>query len=113
MIKYIKFKKNIFGRRSVVLETTAGERYKIKTEGEYAVILPPCSEGESVNFRSVYKAAWGYLNGDRPGTPLDRTAKIACGRLVKLMEWPEGTPEDVEYKLHTLINKFTFHENIF
>lgn len=112
-IKSIKFNPaGLFRRRSVSVVLSTGNAYKIKRSGRYTVVVPPCEDGEREALGVVYSAAWEWLNGFGGG-PLDRGAKIACGRLVGLLDWPEDYTRDTEARLLYVVNKITFSENIF
>lgn len=102
----------LFRRRSVSVELSNGNAYKIKRAGKYAVVVPPCEDGEREALGAVYSAAWEWLNG-KQGETLDRGAKIACGRLVSLLDWPESYTQDTEARLRYVVNKITLSENIF
>ncbi len=106
----------LFRRRSVSVELSNGNAYKIKRSGRYAVVVPPCEDGERDALGVVYKAAWEWLNKadtTAEGYTLDRGAKVACGRLVGLLDWPEGYTLDTEARLRYVVNKITLSENIF
>lgn len=112
-IKSIEFKAGgLFRRRAVVVVLEGGQTYKIKRAGAYAVVIPPCADAERDALAAVYKAAWEWLNGENPEV-LDRGAKIACGRLVSLLAWPEDFTADTQTRLEYVVNKITFVENIF
>lgn len=112
MIRSIKFRKPLLGRRFVVVETSVGNTYKIKREGAYAVVIPPCNEGEKEALKAVYNAVWEWLNG-KGGQTLDRGAKIACGKLVSLLEWPAYYTTDTQTRLEYVVGQITKAENIF
>lgn len=112
-IKSIKFQPGgLFRRRAVSVVLSTGNAYKIKRSGQYAVVIPPCQDGEKEALGVVYSASWEWLNGVECCT-LDAGAKRACGRLVGLLDWPEDYTQDTEARLLYVINKFTLAENIF
>ena len=112
-IKSIKFNPGgLFRRRSVSVELSTGNTYKIRRSGKYAVVVPPCQDGEREALGVVYNASWEWLNGTE-GDTLDRGAKIACGRLVGLLDWPADYTQDTEARLLYVVNKITLSENIF
>ena len=111
-INSIAFKKPFIGRRYVAVALSTGNSYKIKRSGDYDVVVPPCKDGEKEALGVVYKAAWEWLNGVE-GQTLDRGAKLACGRLVGLLAWPDNFTQDIQTRLEYVVNKVQFAENIF
>ena len=111
-VRYIHFKRRFFFWRHVEVGLSSGGVYKIRRAGAMAVVVPPCENGEREALGVVYKAVWEWLNGE-DGEGLDRGAKIACGRLVKLLEWPPEFTDDIQTRLEYIVNKVTYHENIF
>lgn len=112
-IKSIKFNPgSFFRRRSVSVELSTGNAYRIRRSGKYATVAPPCQDAERDALGAVYNAVWEWLNGTE-GCTLDAGAKRACGRLVSLLEWPGDFTQDTEARLLYVVNKMTFAENIF
>ncbi len=112
-INSIKFREGgLFRRRSVSVELSTGNTYRVRRGGKFAIVVPPCQDAERDALGTVYNAAWEWLNKKESCT-LDAGAKRACGRLVSLLEWPVGFSQDTEAKLLYVINKITFAENIF
>ena len=100
-------------RRYIKVSLSNGRTYKIKRSGAYAVVLPPCSAAERAALSTVYSAAWEWLNGGDPSY-LDRGAKVACGRLVELIDWPIGWMANfsVEARLKYVVECFRTGTNI-
>lgn len=116
MIQSITFEKPFWGRRYVEVSLSSGSVYRIRRAGKYVTVTPPCHGGEREALGLVYKAAWEWLNGARieaEGYTLDGGAKIACGRLVGLLDWPADFTQDTESRLRYVVAKFTHAENIF
>ena len=115
MIKYIKFEKPFLRRRFVAVALSSGNIYKLKMAGGLAYVVPPCNDSEREALGTVYKAVWEFLNGVdwKDGYTLDRGAKIACGRLVSLLDWPQNFTTDTQTRLDYVVNKITYSENIF
>lgn len=111
-IKYIKFVRPLLRRRFVAVALSTGNIYKVKREGRYAVVVPPCREDEKEALGVVYKAVWEWLNGDE-GETLDRGAKLACGKLVTLLEWPLDFTADVQSRLEFVVGCIQSASNIF
>ena len=111
-IKSIKFVRPFIRRRFVSVELSTGNTYKVKREGRYAVVVPPCKDGETEALTAVYQAAWEWLN-KKKGDTLDAGAKRACGRLVSLLDWPADYTTDTETRLRFVVNKITYAEDIF
>lgn len=115
-IKSIHFKTPFWGPRYVEVSLTSGAVYRIKRARKFVTVTPPCNDGEREALGAVYSAAWEWLNKadtTAEGYTLDRGAKVACGRLVGLLDWPEDYTLDTEARLRYVVNKITLSENIF
>lgn len=114
-ITSIKFKPGgLFRRRYVLVELTS-TTYKIKRQGRYATVVPPCRDDEKSVLIAVYQATWEWLNGaktDRDGYTLDRGAKRACGVIVSNLDWPQDFTADTEARLYYVLDKMTKAEGI-
>lgn len=111
-IRAIKFVRPILGRRYVSVALSTGNEFKIKRSGDYAVVTPACQDAEKDALHTVYKSAWEWLNGVNAAS-LDRGAKVACGRLVLLLDWPGSFTIDTETRLRFVVDRITRSQNIF
>ena len=101
----ISFITPFIGKRYIKVSLSSGNTYKIKVSKGFAVVIPTCQDNEREALITCYKAAWEFLINGGTGE-LDRTAKIACGRLVGMIDWPEHAPVTTEGKLNYLVYHF-------
>lgn len=110
-IAKIIFVRRLLGRHRVAVTLNNGKTYKIKSSRGLVVCVPAPTTEEQGAILTVYKAVWLFLEG-REGESLDRGAKIACGKIVELYDWPQDFTQNIQTRLEYIVNKIQNAENL-
>ena len=94
-VSSIQFKTPALGRRAIVVTLNNGHNYRIFKVRDVIKTRPAYNDDEKGLLALVYAAAWGFLNGDEPGT-LDGEALVACSELAGRFDW-DGAGYAAEY----------------
>jgi len=110
-IKSITFRPGIIRRPRVAVTLENGNTYTLKHSAGLVICKPVPTEAEKAPLQAVYRAAWLFMER-KAGEPLDRGAKIACGKIVELYDWPQDFTQDTQTRLEYIVNKIQFAENL-